>query len=864
MRLLERDAYLRELEVALKDAVCGAGRLVLISGEAGIGKTSLVEQFVRGRGEVVRVLWGACDALFTPRPLSPLHDIAAQTNGRLLTLLNSDAQRTTIFSAALTELQARPAIVVFEDVHWADEATLDLLTFLGRRIARTAALLALTYRDDELGPQHPLRLVLGDLVTSPATRRLSLAPLSENAVRVLVGKRAIDTAALHRQTGGNPFFVTEALAGAGNGVPHTIRDAVLSRAARLSPSGQAVLQAAAVIGPRIEPWILADVTGVDAAVTEECLMSGMLLAQGEALAFRHELARQTILESISPSLKLVLHRKTLDAFKAPPTTQHDLIRLAHYAEAAHDREAVLAYAPAAARQAAGAGAHREAAALYELALRFANTLPAVEQAQLLEAYAQECDYIDYHLHGIEACRKAINIWRHLDNPLKQGELLTRMAHKLTGLGRDFEAQQCAQEAIALLEAHPSGCELAMAYRRQSFLDILYENHREAITWAEKSIAIAQPLHSQQIVLSAQNVIGMAWMALEYERGCQYLERNLQTAHDAGYESITAVAYANASWISVVLYHLQRAERYLTEGIAYTTERDLDRLRFYMTAWNAFLLLRRGQWSAATDLAEAVVRRPGISITSRVIALVTLGLCRARQGHPQAQAALDEALALSQDITSLHRIGLVRAARAEAAWLGGDHARVLTEACAVYDRAVSKRHPWFTGELAYWRQRAGDDVALPAWTAQPFALQIAGDWRVAADAWAQLGCPYEQARALADGDYDAQAQALTIFERLGARPAADSLRRTMRAGGAARIPRGPRPSTFANPFGLTTRQMDILRLLTQGLSNAEIAAELYISAKTVDHHVSAVLAKLDVPSREEAAALARRHLLFFPT
>ena len=157
-KLLERDIPLRELDAALKEATAGEGRVALVSGEAGIGKTSLVEQFARERRDSVRVLWGACDALFTPHPLSPLHDIAAQVQGELLALLTSDSNRQAVFSACLSELQRQPAIVVFEDVHWADEATLDLITFLGRRIRRTASLLILTYRDDGSDAQHPLRL----------------------------------------------------------------------------------------------------------------------------------------------------------------------------------------------------------------------------------------------------------------------------------------------------------------------------------------------------------------------------------------------------------------------------------------------------------------------------------------------------------------------------------------------------------------------------------------------------------------------------------------------------------------------------------------------------------------------------------
>jgi DNA-binding CsgD family transcriptional regulator len=226
--------------------------------------------------------------------------------------------------------------------------------------------------------------------------------------------------------------------------------------------------------------------------------------------------------------------------------------------------------------------------------------------------------------------------------------------------------------------------------------------------------------------------------------------------------------------------------------------------------------------------------------------------------------LDEAQAIATHAANVQHLGLVRVALAEAAWLAGDRARALEEARAAYDLAVSKRHPWITGELAFWRWRAGDDVQpLPEWIAQPYALHIGGDWRAAAEEWERLGCRYEQACALADGDAEAQLAALEIFERLGARPAADALRQKLRAAGR-RAPRKPRSSTRENPFGLTGRQVEILRLLVDDLSNAEIAARLHISLKTVDHHVSAVLAKLDVHSREEAAALARQHPLFSQT
>ena len=258
MDLLERENFFQQLQDTLAEVTHGPGRVALVSGEAGIGKTSLVEQFAETAKNACRVLWGACDALFTPRPLGPLHDIALQIRGDLLTLLAEEAPRATIFSAVFEELQSQsPTVLVFEDVHWADEATLDLLKFLGRRIHKLNALLVVTYRDDEVQADHPLRLVLGDLPRQ-SVKRLRLSPLSEIAVGQLAereGKRIED---LHTVTGGNPFFITEVLASNGPGVPVNISDAVLSRVARLSTEASALVEFVSVVPARAELWLLDD------------------------------------------------------------------------------------------------------------------------------------------------------------------------------------------------------------------------------------------------------------------------------------------------------------------------------------------------------------------------------------------------------------------------------------------------------------------------------------------------------------------------------------------------------------------------------------------------------------------------------
>lgn len=868
MPLLEREPCLAALHASLADARAGTGRAVFVSGEAGIGKTALIEHFTQDqRG--ARVWWGACDLLFTPRPLGPLRDIVLQMRGDWHTRLDAEADRAALFTAFLNELQIDTTIVVIEDAHWADEATIDLLKFLGRRIQRTRALLIVTYRDDELDPRHPLRTVLGEAGASAAIRRLPLSPLSEKAVRALVGNRVLESAALHRQTGGNPFFVTEILAGdAGRArdtirVPETVRDAVLARAARLSPSARAVLDAAAIIGGRIEPWLLAEVTGAEAYAVDQCLHVGMLVASANWLMFRHELARQMIWDAITPHQRVVLHRLVLDALKASPITRTDDARLAHHAEAVGDAEAVLVYAPAAARRAAAASAHREAANLYALAQRYAAQLPPDQHARLLEEYAVECDAVGLQTDGIAARRTAIQLWREQGNALKQGENLAHLMTLLNRVGHNAEAQQVSRAAIDILEALPPGRELALAYRMQAAVCLVNRDCDEALAWAEKALRLAEQFEAAEVLAAIHVTTGTAWLFLDYARGCAYLEEKIDWAQRAGLSARVAHMYSNLTAASGEVYQFQRAGRYAATGIAYTVERDLDSHRLYLQAWQAMTYLYLGRWAEAAEVAVSVLQSSGITVISRITALTALGRLRARVGAAEAESTLDEALQVAARADNLQRLGPVRAARAEAAWLsaGADQLeraeqldRVLVEARAVYDLAIEKRHPWLAGELAFWRWRGGDRFTPPDWIARPFALQMKGDWRAAADEWKRLDCPYEQARALMDGDAESLAAALAIFERLGAQPAIDVVRHRLRAAGVRNLPRA---TTRENPYALTARQMDILALLVEELSNAEIAARLHVSPKTVDHHVSAVLAKLDVHSREEAAQVAKR-------
>jgi DNA-binding CsgD family transcriptional regulator/tetratricopeptide (TPR) repeat protein len=855
MTLLEREAALEALAAALREAAGGEGRVALVYGEAGIGKTSLVDHFTRAAAASARTLWGACDSLHTPRPLGPVSDLAQQAGPALREHLAAAPPRA-IFSAVLEELGRRPpVVVVLEDLHWADAATLDLVKFLGRRIRQAPALLVLTYRDDELGPRHPLRVVLGDLATSRAVRRIPLAPLSLAAVRALAAGQPLDGAALYRQTGGNPFFVTEALASRDAGIPPTVRDAVLARAARLSPAGRAALDAAALVGAQVEPWLLAALVDDAAGAAEECVALGMLRAQGDLLAFRHELARQAILDTIAPPRRRALHALALRALAAPPAGPPDLARLAHHADGAGDTPAVLAHAPAAAARAAALGAHREAAEQYARALRFAAAAPVEERAGLLDAYADKCMLVDRLDDAIRARGEASDIHHGAGDRQREGRSLAVNAAALVRAGRNPEAEAASRRAIAVLRPLPPGPALAYAYRIQSNLRMLNRDRVEAVRWGRKAIALAERFGERETVVAAHNAIGAAMLVYGDDRGRVHLEKSLALAREAALPEWIAGAFVNLGSGFGEVYRFADADRYLTEGIRYAAERDLDYTRHYMQAWLALTRLYQGRWAEAGEAARPLAENPDVAAISRIMALVALGRLRTRRGDPGAAAALDQALELALRTRTLQRLGPVRAARAEAAWLADDRPRALTEARAAWDLALHHRHPWHTGELGFWRRRAGDRVRLPACAARPFAREVAGDWRRGAALWERLGCPYERARALAEGDEPAQLAALEIFDRLGARPDLERLRQRLRASGARHIPRGPRASTRGNPLGLTAREAEIAALLARALTNARIGARLHISPKTVDHHVSAILGKLGVATREEAGRVA---------
>lgn len=846
MHFLERETFLAELLRAADDVCGGRGVAVAVGGEAGIGKTTLITRAaeeMRRRG--MRVLWSGCEALFTPRPLGPLYDFAAELGPEVDALLGADRNRERLFPAVLAAAGAAPTLLVVEDVHWADHATLDLLRYAVRRIARIPLLLAFTYRDDEVAADHPLVSLLGETTQA---RRLSLPRLSPAAVTTLAVGR--DARTVYTLTGGNPFYVAEFLAGDGERVPPTVRDAVLARATRLSPAARTIVEVASAVPGKAERWLV-EAALPEAAGTEvliEATTSGIVALHHGAFVFRHELARRAIEDSLPGVRRQALHAAILGLLQRRGGVSP--ARLAHHAAEAGDVEAIRRLAPLAADEAKRADAHREAAAHYRSLLAQSDSFDERARAELLEQLSYECYLTQQEDEALRHRQAALSIWRHAGERLREGDTLRWISRLQWFAGRNLEARAAAEEAIAVLETLPPGPELAMAWSNRAQLHMLAQETEEAVAWGTRAIELAQRLGDHAILAHALNNVGTAEELAGRAEGAAKLDESLRIALERGYQEHAARAYTNIGSGAVRAVDYTRAEQALDAGIAYATDRDLDAWRMYMLAWRARMRLERGEWNAAAEDAHTVLAFRGGPAVSRIPALAALGSLRVRRCDPGAMALLDEAWELAVRTREIQRIAPVAAARAEAAWLRGDaKAKVeeVTEALAM----TAAGDVWARGELALALRRCGVEDVSRDHVAEPYALQIEGDWRGAAERWERIGRPWELAAALADSnDPEDLRRALSILAALGDR--------ALTARIAARVPqsRGPRVSTQRNPHGLTARELEILTLLAEGLRNSDIAARLSLSLKTVDHHVSAVLSKLGARTRGEAAAKFR--------
>lgn len=838
--LLERDAPLGALLDALGRAEAGQGSTALISGEAGIGKTSLVQAFVAVASRRGRLLTAACDDLVTPRTLGPLHD-AAPVGGPLARALAEDRE---VFAALMEELaRERPTVLVIEDAHWADDATIDVLGYAARRVKTLGALLVLTVRDEALAPGHPLHRLLGVLAGEPV-HRLELSPLSRDAVVALVNGTGRDADALHALTRGNPFFVAEALAASPEEVPASVKDAVLARLRRVSPACQEALERLSVVPSAMEPGLL----GVGLSVLAEAEQAGLVEARPGGIAFRHELARRAVEQSLPELRRRLLNAEVVGALRVAGVS--DRARLLHHAVAAGDVPTILIEGPEAAREAARAGSHRQALAHYETVMPHAAVLEPRARADLLHGYGWELYNAARFAEAAGVGRAALALYERLGDERALGLCLVRLSRLLLMAGETDEAEAAALRAVELLGDN------AYATLYLGAILALSARHADATAVLERADRLALEASRADLAALCLNYLAIARVeAGEVERGLETMRSSIALATAGGHFEEIARGYVNLVELLARVGRLDELERWVRDGLAFARERGFWSHAYNMEVHECVLALRRGDWDGAERglraLADAAAGDTGFL---SAYSIPWLGRLLARRGDPVAGELLAEAWARAKAARTLVGLAYAGLARAEWAWLAEDEAVAREVADVLLPRVSHAGAAWFRGELLRYLERAGLDVAGTEGLPPAWAAGLAGEWRSAAALWRRAGDPYEQALELAlSGEPDAIADGLEILDRLGATPAAELARTGLRERGA-RVPRGPNAATRGNPAGLTKRQLAVLDLLREGLTNTEIAERLVLSVRTVDHHVAAILLKLGVKSRHEAAAV----------
>jgi ATP/maltotriose-dependent transcriptional regulator MalT len=845
--LLERAGELELLADLLAGIGSSGGKVILLRGEAGIGKSSLVREFVDRHAGEAHVHVGSCDDLLTPQPLGPFWDIAREERSLAQPLENGDRPGVLQTTLDLLSGSLRPSILVIEDTQWADEATLDAIKYVGRRIAKTNGLLLLTYRDGEVDYDHPLRGVIGDLPPDIVVR-IQLGGLSPEAVASMVDDTNLDLDEVIALTDGNPLFVTEVLASRVDNVPASVQDSVLTRAARLSAEARQLLDLVAVIPGESERALIETILAPTQQHLTECERQGLLRVADDTVFFHHELVRQAIETALSTMNRRRLNQQVL----AELMGGDDLSRLVHHAREADDVESIIEFAPKAARAAMAIESHREAVAHFRLLEPYLDRISKTERAAIVDDWART----EYYLISSESAdilARAIALHRSTGNDLALARALTFAVRVNEINGQPEQAEAASREAIAILESYSPSADLASAVGQRAWLMKMRGDGPRAVEIAEQAIELAEETGDELSLINALITKGQVTFRSGEPDGLGLLEEARLRAEQAGYPFEESLAQVNMAEVA--------AEHRDVEQASDISQRARDTAARYEIRINedaaiahyAKVLDWKGQWATAEDIATETLGR--VLFYSQLVAGQVLGPLQTRKGRPDARATIDSTWARADAGNEMQSLLPSAAALAEYLWLHGEDDPVLTARFReLLDDARRYGFPWSAGWLAFWLWMLGTLSEPPEGIAEPYRLVMDGKPTEAATIWEAKGIPYERGLALMHGDEKARLEALDIFETLGATAVAAKLRKILRNDGIA-VPRGKGRDTRRHEAGLTARQAEVLQLLDEGLSNTEIADRLFVSRRTVEQHVSAVLSKLDSSTREEAVLRA---------
>ncbi len=847
--LLEREIPLRALHGGLDAAAAGRGCVAVISGEPGIGKTALLDRFVTEVQPRAQVLVGVCDDLVTPRPLGPFRDMSTDLPAPLAELLMQEEGADRYGTRLLQELRYVPGPVVLavEDVHWADQATVDVLTMLGRRVPQLSVLLVLTLRAEELEPGDPLRATLESLRRGTLLH-LALEPLSPAAIARLAGR---DAQELHAVTAGNPFFVTELLAHGADTLPPSLAHAVLGRVARLDAGPRELLELVSVVPTRVRTDLLDVVAPEWASDVVPAERRRLLRVERGRVAFVHELARTAVVRHLTAGRRRALHGRVLEGLQQLGADPAEVV---HHADHAGRADVAAAYALQAGRQAAASGAHREAYSHLARAARTAtDTREPAARARVLEELAITAWFAGRVPEAVAAAGDALQLAEDREDRERQGRLLTLRARLQWFAGDGGRAARDAHEAVRRLEPTGPSAALTHATAQMAELSMLVSDIDAAVRWGRRAIGrstTGDPSH-----LRALTAIGGA--RIQRDRSDRReLEAAVEGAVAAGDAEQLVFALVTRAVIDLMWVAPADARQDALRARACAEEHRFEGLVAFIDALLAWLQLREGRFEGVARLARTTGTGPrdGVSSLAEQMTQLVLAEHAVRSGADDAaerlQVAMDSALRTRKLVHIVPALEL----EIERALLH-DHplptARFPGIARAVDTAALASGV--CAARLAAWSRVCGSD---PAWSSQapsPHAAMIEGRWREAADRMGAVGWSYDRALLLSLLDErEALTEAVAIARDLDARPLLTRASGRLRALGEA-VPHGPRRSTRRNPAQLTDRQLEVLLHLREGRTNREIADRLHVSTRTVEHHVAAILTKLGVSSRTQAVS-----------